>query len=164
MINYQEQKGNKLYERPFEERKLYGDRGEDCFAEYLKTKYDLSQITQRQKEKQVDFKLPDFVVKTSEKVFEFEVKTTNKIKYRDYLYQLQYAVENKLLLYYIYLKILDSHKFTFRPIEVRNLLDYRVLFQDGVYEDSILKPYFVVNWNLSYGKDYEKNWIDHQLP
>ena len=159
MINQNQPKDLKIYERPFEERKIHGDRAEDCFAEYLKKKYCESSITYRQKEKEVDYKLPDFSVKTQTKTFEFEVKSTTKIKYRDYQHQLQYATEQKLVLFYIYMPVENGKCLKFRPIEAKDLLDYRVLFKDSFYNDTIPKPYFVIDPYLFHGKSYEKDWI-----
>jgi len=164
MIITPNQREIKTYEKPFKERKEVGDRAENCFNAYLATKYDKGQITHRQKEENVEFKHPDFVVTTKKGSYEFEVKTTNKVKVRDYNYQLQYAVDKKLLLYFVFIKIINSQRFTFRPIEIRNLLDYRVLFMDGVYNDSILKPYFTLDLELYYGKDYERKWVEFDSP
>jgi hypothetical protein len=164
MIIIPNQRELKTYEKTFKERKQVGDRAENCFAEYLKTKYSEGSITHRQKEENVEFKHPDFVVITEKNSYEFEVKTTNKVKVRDYNYQLQYAVDKKLLLYFIFIKIINSQRFTFRPIEIRHLLDYRVLFMDGVYNDSILKPYFTLDLDLYYGKDYERKWVEFHSP
>lgn len=144
-----------IYERPFEERKLHGDRAEDCFNEYLKSKYSQSEITYRQKEKEVDYKLPDFAIRPVDKdAFEIEIKTTSKIKIDNFNYQYQYAVKNNLLIFFTQVQIIDNKKIIYRPIEIRKLLNYRVFDKDGVYNDTIPKPYFIVNWNLRYPNDF----------
>jgi hypothetical protein len=164
MITNPNQRETKTYEKSFQERKQVGDAGERCFEKYLESKYNQSQITNRQKENMVDFKLPDFMVTTKKGNYEFEVKTTNKIKVRDFNYQLQYALDKNLVLYYVYVKILNSHKFMFRAIEIRNILDYRVLYGQGVYPDPPPKAFFTVNWNLFLGQDYEKKWVEFESP
>lgn len=156
--------GKVIHNEEFKIRKEFGDAREDCIKKYLGTKYHQSQITHREEEKEKDFKLPDFVVRQSKDfVYEIEVKSTSKIKLNDFNYQYQYAVKNKLLIYYFYVKILDSHRFMFRPIEIRDLLDYRVIGKNGVYNDSIPKPYFIVNWNLKFQRKQEKDWIHFEL-
>jgi len=157
-------KETKTYEKKYAQRKKYGDIGEDYFSRFLETKYDPNQITYRQKEKEVDFLLPDFVVQTKNKTVEFEVKTTNKIKYRDFCHQLHHAIQKKLEVFYVFIVITGKDVMELRPIEIRNLLDYRLKFEDGVYEDSIPKPYFILDLTIFHGKDYEKKWVVVKLP
>jgi hypothetical protein len=164
-LNQNQSLEKQIYEKNYHERKRYGDRAEDCFNEYLKSKYNQSEITYRQKEKEVDFKLPDFAIKPVGKDhIEFEVKTTNKIKYRDFAYQIDYAEKLKIKVYYVYVNNIENRLITFRPIEIRTLLDYRLLAQDGVYDDSIPKAYFKVDWNFEFGFDHEVGWQEFYLP
>lgn len=154
-----------IYDRTFEERKRFGDRAEDCLYEYFKSKYDKSEITYRQKEKEVDYKLPDFAIRPSKKTaFDVEVKTTSKIKLRDFEYQYAYAVKNNLKVYFVYVSILENNLITFRPIEIRRLLDYRVFDSDGVYQDPIPKAYFMIDWNKQFHYEEENGWFDFLLP
>ena len=153
-----------IYEKNYNERKRYGDRAEDCFNEYLKSKYNQSEITHRQKEENIDFKLPDFAVKPMGKdPYDVEVKTTSKIKYRDFAYQYDYAVKNNMNVFYAYIKV-QNDAISFRLIEIRNLQDYRLIQKDGVYKDSIPKAYFIVDWNLYFGFDYETPEKSFVLP
>jgi hypothetical protein len=159
MNQNQNQQERQIHEEDFKTRKQFGDVREDCIKKYLGAKYHHSQITHREEEKEKDFKLPDFVVRhTKDLTYEIEVKGTSKIKLNDFNYQYQYAIKNKLLVYYFYVKILDSHRFIFRPIEIRDLLDYRVFESNGVYNDSIPKPFFIVDWNLYFQRKQEKDW------
>jgi len=165
MTNLQPEK--QIYDKPFEERKKFGDIGEECFGHYLTEKYGEGKFTHRDKEKkkEKDFKLPDFALnRTPEDNVEFEVKTTTKIKIADFSYQYQDAVKRKIVLWYIYVKFMSENVCLFRPIRIEYLLDYRVMGKNGVYEDSIPKPYFIVDWGLYLKNQNEQEWIYYQTP
>lgn len=153
--------GNEIYKKSFAERKAFGDKSESCFNEYLIQKYGKGNFLFRQEEENVDFKLPDFVIKLPDQTFEVEIKSTDKVKYENLSYQYSHAVKNNILIYFTRIIILSKNSFKYRPIEIRKLLNYRVFDEDGVYEDSTPKPYFIVDWQKRYPQDFGWKTYSH---
>lgn len=148
IINQNNQVERPIHERSFEERKRFGDKAEDGIFQYLKAKYGESNITYRQKEKDVDYKLPDFVVKTEKGIVEVEVKNTSKVKYRDFVHQLLYSINDNVDISYCFVRQITEKFITFRPIKIRDVWGYRLLDKDGIYEgkqDPIKKPFFFID-------------------
>jgi hypothetical protein len=154
-----------IYDRGFLERKRFGDIGENCFYEYLSQKYGIENFIHRDKEPHVDLKLPDFALTIPDhQPVEFEIKTTSKIKLNDYNYQYQYAVKNNVTVWYVYVKFIERNECIFRAIKIEDLLDYRLMGKNGVYQDSIPKPYFIVDWDKYLKLPHEKKWFGIVTP